>query len=147
MDPFQAAIAALELQSKPNISEIAKMFGLDRSTLSRRWNGRAGSKASQYEYQSLLCDAQELELIKYITELSEQAFPPTGSMVRVFAAEIAGKCPGKNWVGGFVRRHPQIQQGYLHGFDLKRKKADNYFRIDAFFKLVYQPVNQSKINN
>ena len=45
------ALAALERQEAPNFSAIAREFNLDRTTLSRRWNGQTTSRAeanSQY---------------------------------------------------------------------------------------------------
>jgi len=49
MDPIDAALAALSLQSKPNYTQTAKEYGVDRSTLSRRHRNITGSKADSYE--------------------------------------------------------------------------------------------------
>ena len=58
-------------------------------------------------------------------------------MVRVFAWEICQKWPGVNWVSRFVLSHKdELRSAYLSGFDLKRKKADNYFLIKKYFEIV-----------
>ena len=49
MDPINAALATLSLQSKPNYTQTAKEYGVDRSTLSRRYCNITGLKADSYE--------------------------------------------------------------------------------------------------
>ena len=39
MDAIEAALEDLKLQDKKNISAVAKLHGVERSILSRRWNG------------------------------------------------------------------------------------------------------------
>lgn len=39
MDPIELAIEHLTLQDTKNLSTTTKLFNVDRSTLSRRWNG------------------------------------------------------------------------------------------------------------
>ena len=54
MDPIDAALASLaSLQpgEKPNISKTAREFGCDRSFLSKRFRGLAGSRKAQYQEQ------------------------------------------------------------------------------------------------
>ncbi|KAF1961809.1 hypothetical protein CC80DRAFT_354622, partial [Byssothecium circinans] len=85
MDPIEEALTALkslELGEKVNISQTAKKYGVERSTLSRRWRGVQGSRAAQYENQRLLNDRQEQELVRYVDRLCERGLPPTRSMLR-----------------------------------------------------------------
>ena len=48
MDPIDAALAALSLQLKPNYTQTAKEYGVDRSTLLRRHCNIIGLKADCY---------------------------------------------------------------------------------------------------
>ena len=58
-------------------------------------------------------------------------------MVRVFAWEIGGTWPGNGWVARFVIAHKdQLKSAYLSGFDMKRRRADNYWLIKSYFELV-----------
>ncbi|KAF1981064.1 hypothetical protein K402DRAFT_398882 [Aulographum hederae CBS 113979] len=53
------------------------------------------------------------------------------------ASGLCGKLAGKDWVPRFVSRHrDQLQTGFLSGFDLSRKKADNAFEYRRFFEMV-----------
>jgi hypothetical protein len=93
MDSIEAALAALNLQSKPNYTQTAKEYGVDQSTLSRRHRNITGSKADGYNNQSFLTQQQSNMLINYINKLTKQGLPPTVAMVETFAQEIAGKRP------------------------------------------------------
>ena len=42
MEPIEAALAALVLEDTKNISAVAKLYKVERSTLSRRFNGVNG---------------------------------------------------------------------------------------------------------
>jgi hypothetical protein len=136
-DPIEAALAALALQKSPNYKRTAKEYGVYRSTLSRRHRGLCRSMQEAREFQSLLSTQQQIELVNHINKLSEAGIPPTPSMVRVFAFEISQQWPGDGWVARFVDTHKAtLKSAYLNGFDLKRKRADNYYMIKKYFELV-----------
>ena len=97
IEPIEAALQDLNLQDKPNISATAKLHNVERSTLSRRWNGVTNSTQMKHQNQQLLQPQQEADLIKHINELTEKGIPPTTSMVCNFAKEFSRKEPGKNW--------------------------------------------------
>ena len=66
--------------------------------------------------------------------------------MRQFALNICGKWPGKNWVSGFVKRHQvQITSQYLVGFDITRKKADNWWLVNHYFELVKRKQEEYEI--
>jgi hypothetical protein len=66
MAPIDEAIAAARSQTSPNLVEISRLYGINRSTLSRRVRGIQYSKAVQYENQRLLTQPQERTLVGYI---------------------------------------------------------------------------------
>jgi hypothetical protein len=123
---IDAALAALTLVDKPNLSQIARDYGVNRLQLYRRHKNLCRSISEAHESQHLLSNSQQNVLIEHINRLSGLGIPPTTSMVRVFAWEISQKWPGENWVARFVLSHKdKLRSAYLSGFDLKRKKADN----------------------
>ena len=137
-DRIEEALAALALQDAPNYKRTAKEYGVCRTVLSRRHKGLCKSIQEAREFQQLLSSQQQITLINYINELSEAGIPPTPAMVRVFAFEIYQKWPGNHWAERFVKTHQNIlKSAYLQGFDLKRKRADNYYMIKKYFDLVY----------
>jgi hypothetical protein len=137
MDSIEAALAACALSEAPNYAQIAREFKCNRSTLSRRHRGVTRAQEDLHESQQLLSHHQEIELVKYINRLSEKGIPPTCSMVRNFAAEIAQIQPGQRWPYRFVQRHQnELKSCYLQGLDLNRKKAESYTSIKSYFELV-----------
>ena len=97
MSNIEAALADLRLQDKPNIQATANKHGVNRSTLSRRFNQVTTSREDAYDQQRVLSTIQSKELIKYINELTERGLPPTNAMVHNLAARILGKQLGKHW--------------------------------------------------
>jgi AraC-like DNA-binding protein len=105
MEPIEAALQDLNLQDKPNISATAKLYSVERSTLSRRFNHVSTSTLVKHQNQQLLQPQQEADLIEYINQLTEKGIHLTTSMVRNFAEEISRKEPGKNWSQRFCKKN------------------------------------------
>ena len=96
MEPIDVALRDLTLSDTKNISAIAALHGVQRSTLSRRFRQVTTSAQVKHQKQQFLQPQQELDLVQYINELTEKGIPPTTLMVWNFAKEIAGKEPRIN---------------------------------------------------
>ena len=96
MAPIDDAIDYLRSQEVINYTATAKLFNIDRTTLSRRWRGVTSLTATTTDYKSLLTKQQQQTLVAYINKLTLRGIPPTQAMVRVFARDISSKEPGKN---------------------------------------------------
>ena len=133
MEAIELAIADLNLQEVPNVARTAEKYVLDRSTLSRRWNGKTVSLQESWELKSLLNNKQQKGLINEINRLSELGTPPTPAMVYAFARELSGKEPGINWVSRFINAHKdELVSVFLKGYDLARKKADSRVELRKY---------------
>jgi hypothetical protein len=133
---IQSAIADLESQEHANFGKTAKKWGVDRTTLRRRFNGKQRSH-QQFHSQAKQClsDAQEEALIGQINRLSERGIPPTSRIARNLAEEIVGRSVGKNWHTDFIRRHKErLKSLYMRNIDSKRKKAE----YEPSFRLFYE---------
>ena len=102
MASIEAALADLALQESFNYTATAKKFNVNRSTLSRRHRGKTAFVKESKQTTSILSNQQEKELIRYINKLTERDIPSSNAMIRVFAYNISGKQPGKNWSYEFV---------------------------------------------
>jgi hypothetical protein len=146
MDQYELALEALRSLKpgeKPNISLVARTYGVDRSNLSKRFRGITGSKEVQYNNQRLLSKEQSRALINWINQLTERGLPPTNSMLENFAREISGKEPGKNWATRWIKAHSdKVISCYSKGLDLDRKKADSAYKYTLYFKLIGQKSEQ-----
>jgi hypothetical protein len=71
MEAIEKAVSELESHGplvKGQLKKTAEKYGVDRSTLGRRWRGETSSKKEGYDQQRKLTPQQELELVKYIEE-------------------------------------------------------------------------------
>lgn len=118
-----AALRSADPGEKPNISLVARTYGVNQPTLSKRFRGVTGSKEEQYNKQRLLNDAQSRALIKWINQLTERGLPPTNSMLVNFAREISGKEPGKNWASRWIKAHSdKVISRFSAGLDWIEKR-------------------------
>jgi hypothetical protein len=137
MGSIQAAIDDLKSQTKPLYRATARKYNVPYTTLRAQFQGLRLSKEEYHETRQLLSHAQERVLLDRINTLSERGLPPTNSIIKNLAREIAGEQPGKNWVYEFLKRHDgEVALVSLEGFDLSRQKADNYISIKQYFDLV-----------
>ena len=138
MEALDKALTFLESSESVNYAETAKTFGCDETTLRRRYQGKQRSRQdADFLYKSRLSKQQERDLVAYINKLTARGIPPTLPMIRNFARDIAKVDVGKNWAYTFVQRHrDELDCGWLDGFDITRKKADNASRYQAYFELV-----------
>jgi hypothetical protein len=80
MAAIEAALAAIESlgpRERLNYTQIAKEYGVDRSTLSTRHRRVQQSRDTGFENQRLLNDAQAAQLIEWINDLTERGLPPS----------------------------------------------------------------------
>jgi hypothetical protein len=119
---------------------------IHRTTLARRAKGEIQPRKYYHPKWSLLSKEQEQLLVHHIDVLTKRGFPPNHHQIRCWVANITGKLPGKNWSYKFVRNHSDsITSKYLTGFDIQRRRADNYWVVNSYFQLVKEKVEQYKI--
>jgi hypothetical protein len=143
MDSIEAALEDLRLQDNPNIAATARVYNVQRSTLSRRFNGVTNPAKVANQNKQLLRPQQELELVEYINTLTKRGTLPTPAMVRNFAGDIAGRRPGRCWSHRFCTRFQDVLLcRYLKNIDISRKRADNPECLKAFYDLVKQKTEE-----
>lgn len=137
-EQIQLAIAHLNRLEKPNLTAVAKKFGLNRSTLSKRYKGISVSKQQSIsETRQRLNEVQEDEILRHIDALTNKFIPPTTQIVKNLAEEILHAEVGKNWPARFVKRHQdRLCRVYLRPIDNKRASAENPATFKHFYSLV-----------
>ena len=94
---IEKAINALDRQLIPNYSQVARDFGIKRTTLMRRHKGICASRQEATSlYHKLLTDTQEEALISQINKLTVRGLPPTSQIIRNLAEEIISRDIIKN---------------------------------------------------
>ena len=105
MGAIQDAIEAIESREPGEdftYRNIAKIFGVNRTTLARRHKGSQASQTVILTNQQKLSPEEELELVDYINRLTKRALLPTQEIIQNFASQVAGEPIGKAQVTYFI---------------------------------------------
>ncbi|KAL5611116.1 hypothetical protein FOBRF1_007233 [Fusarium oxysporum] len=147
MAALDKALEFLKTSGSINYAATAKKFECDETTLRRRHQGKQRARRdADTLYKSRLSKQQEQDLVTYIRKLSLRGIPPTLSMIRNFAQDIAKIEVGKNWPYSFVQRHRnKIDCTWFDGFDIARRRADNASRYRAYFNLIREKIDKYDI--
>ncbi|KAL5610690.1 hypothetical protein FOBRF1_006807 [Fusarium oxysporum] len=147
MAAIDKALEFLKTSGSINYAATAKKFECDETTLRRRHQGKQRARRdADTLYKSRLSKQQQQDLVTYIRKLSLRGIPPTLSMIRNFAQDIAKIEVGKNWPYSFVQRHRnEIDCTWFDGFDIARSRADNASRYRAYFDLIREKIDKYDI--
>jgi hypothetical protein len=92
MDRIDEALGVLDSQETPLYTEVAKQFGLVPSTLRRRHQGKTVSRATAASiYKRKLTNAQETEILQWISRLTNQGLPPTPQILENIVVELGSR--------------------------------------------------------
>ena len=124
-------------------THLAEKHGVVRSTLTRREQGLSVSREQKAIAQRLLTPTQEGELVEYIEGLTERHLPPTRTMIKNFASEIAGKEPSDSWVTDFLHRNrDHLISQWATAMDSDRHTADSWEKYKQYFDLMHRKMQQ-----
>ena len=114
------ALQALQNDENLSILAAAKIYNVNRMTLTRR---RAGKPArhNTTPKSRRLTDSEEKAIVQYIIELDTRSFPPRLRGVEDMANQLlrVRDAPpvGKLWAHNFVKRQPEIRTRYTRRYD------------------------------
>ena len=94
---MEAAIAHLNRQKSVSYAEVAKIYGLDPSTLAHRHKGITVSRTEATSiFRQRLNNTEEDTLLNYIDSLTDKYIPPTIKIIKNLVEEIVKESIGKN---------------------------------------------------
>ena len=100
-------------QRKPNITKIAREFGIDRKTLTRRVEMAKSPITPTKSLKNILEPHQEKALVNWIVQMHGWNLPPTAAVVGAWANRVLARSGqpdrqvGKNWGYSFIKRLPK----------------------------------------
>jgi hypothetical protein len=131
-----------------SVKSAARAYGAAEATVRGRWKG-GRSQAEGNEWQQLLTSNEERALVKWITELTVNGFPPRAQTIREMAEEIRRRRVtaindasielvhydpiGMQWSARFLARHPELQCIYARRIDVARLKESTPETIQEWF--------------
>ncbi|KAI8631160.1 hypothetical protein F5Y19DRAFT_23070 [Xylariaceae sp. FL1651] len=144
---MEKALAAIQQGSVSSIGEAARQFGVPASSLNARKRGRT-PRDLKGELSRLTLQQESL-LADWAAAQAALGFPPTKDEVfslaeRVLQKQGADRKLGKQWIGHWMRRYPNIEI-----LDWKRperpKKPDRPGDVDGFSAGVFQIIDESAV--
>jgi hypothetical protein len=136
---LECAIRDLESGVLTSVRGAARAYGIPRSSLQSRMQGRQ-SHATAHSNQQRLTPEQEASLVDWILVEDSRAKPPSHLRVREMAMRILHmngdyRPLGKMWVPHFISRNPRISSMVGRSIESSRTTAANYDTIQAFLQL------------
>ncbi len=146
---MEAALNALQT-AEMGYKKAAKEFGVPRNTLKRRHLGKnknaKGSSKTLGRYTAVISAAIERELVQYILTMEGMMFGITCKHVRGLAFQMAARnniphpfkneVAGKDWLQGFMSRHPELSLRQLEATSAARSHGFNRQSVNRFFDLL-----------
>ena len=114
------AIEAIRSSKKISIRQAAKVYGVPKSTLIDRMNGRVARPEKRHPQRKLTL-SEEQTLVQYVLDLDARGFPPriagVSDMADLLLATRRAKPTGKQWAYRFVQRRPKLKTHLSRAYD------------------------------
>lgn len=153
-----SAIAAVN--SGSGLNATARAFSVPKATLKRHLVGSNKAAHGNVKHLGRCTDLPtevEEQLAKHITDMEAMFYGFSTKAFRQLAFQIADinkianrfnkekQEAGKEWLAGFLKRHPEISIRSPHATSLARASGFNRQRVGAFFDLLEKLVKENGI--
>ena len=139
-DMIVLALKALERDAILKVNTAAKIYGVDRMTLTRRRDGKP-ARCDTPANSRKLTDLEEKTIVQYIIELCIRAFHPRLCYVEDMANRLLRErdAPpvGIRWAHNFVKCQLELRTRFTRKYDYQRAKCEDPKVIREWFALVY----------
>jgi Tc5 transposase DNA-binding domain len=129
-----AHVEYLDPLNKKTVRALAKEYGVGRTALQDRVNGKSKPRDEEDANRMRLTILEELALVKWCHQLEAWGFPPRVESLRRMAIDMLldkeDLIPlGLNWQGAFLQRHPELKSKFIPPLDKERAMAQD---VDVF---------------
>ena len=148
---------ALEERARLNTSfeDLHHKYGIPRSTLCDRAGCVESREKSHKDYQALT-PALEDAMVKWALRMDSQEFPPRLDLFKATAEKLfhdtnasepnaTPQVLGRNWLRGFLNRHPNVSARYSTPMDHQRAFANHPGPIKDYFKKLKAVISKYQI--
>ncbi|KAH7929520.1 DDE-domain-containing protein [Leucogyrophana mollusca] len=135
---LQAVVASgLDPKGQPKLTlrRAATQYGVSRTTLTARYNGRK-TRVDSHAHQQRLTPAQEAVLKEWIKALGYRGVPLSHLTVAQHASVIIDEPVSENWARHFRTRHPDLKARWSTGLECCRARALNRSQVSEYFTIL-----------
>ena len=126
-----------EPRAQPFYRDAAKIWGVSWGTWRRRHQGSQATHTGAASHKQKF-NEQELELLRYVKEITEKVLPPTRAMIRNFGSAVAQDPCSDCWVFQCLEQNKaHLTSKWTIKMGRHRIKADNKDRYYRCFKHLY----------
>ncbi|RYC77651.1 hypothetical protein BFJ63_vAg19475, partial [Fusarium oxysporum f. sp. narcissi] len=133
------ALQALQDDPKLSMRHAAKIYDVNRNTLSNRKKGKQ-ARCNTISKSQNLSNLEEEAVLQYVLDQDMRGFPCQLSIVEDIANRLLadrGEQPvGKNWANNFINRQPELKSRYQRKYDYQRALCEDPITIRNWFRLV-----------
>ena len=135
---LQLALEACKSNQK-SMRKVAKQYGIPKSSLHDRVNGKMTRK-EEHQRRQKLSPQEELAIVNWLHRLQAWGWSSRIDQVREMAAELLKKkgdtqSLGIHWGQKFLGRHQQLKTAFVPSLDKKRAIAEEGQILDQWFAL------------
>lgn len=132
-------------EKKCSIRKAAQMYDVPYGTIQDRIRKRYPEKKVKLGRKTIFTEAQEMDLASFVLKLANLYYGLTPKRIRQLVYDFAisnnikhnfncqSKMCGKEWLYGFLRRHPQISLRRPEATSLNRVLAFNRTEVNTFY--------------
>ena len=159
---IQEAIQEMEKDPKLKLRKAARDFGVPKSSLKDRLDGRQPRNKAQEHLMNLTLH-EEKELVHWITTLMSRGYAPRYRTVQELAEIIQGRRVtgindesialvnydkfGKDWVARFMSRYPQLESARRKLIEAARIKDVSVERLNKWFEDLQHVIKENNIES
>lgn len=154
------------LEGKMGYRRASNAYNVPQTTLERKvkearqkeLSSEAAAEKRLGRYKTVFSEVQERELVEHILFLEERLFGITLSDLRTLAFDLAEmnciphgfsmekKMAGKEWLYGFLKRHPTLSLRGPESTSMARAKGFNRVAVNKFFDLLKSMLTKHKFS-
>ena len=148
----QVMLACQAIQKTPKLSvrEAARIYMVDRGTITKRLRGITARRDTIANSRKLT-NLEESTIVEYILDLDSRSFPPRLSGVRDMANRLLGDrdAPpvGPRWASNFVKRQQELSTRFTRRYDYQRALCEDPKIIEPWFELVRNTIAKYGIHD
>ena len=139
------AIEAIQNKSVSSVTAAARVYDVPRSTLRDRVNG-ALAKPTTRGNRLKLTQLDEDLLTKWILSMDDRGVPPRPPMVRrmadILLSATGTDTVGKNWVGNYIQRTPDVQTRFSRRYSYARALQEDPRILREWFQRVQDTISR-----
>ena len=139
------ALQAYRSDARISLNEIARVYGVSRSTLQSRNKGRHSRRDIMPTLRKLTVNEEDI-IVKRIIDLDARSFPPrlrhVEDMANILLRERGAGHVGVKWASNFIKRRLELKMRLNRRIDYQRARCEDPDTFRKWFDLVRNTINK-----